>query len=154
MVPKILQGEKYFEPCFQLFKKNELGQLEKRQQVYLGEKEGEAISAIGNTVFHDAENLGLVPILELTSDQESTMDQELASFNKVYDIATYKRRQVCVTIKRYNIHKFIYVQIRLFTAKENEAVKLVAYVNHTLNKFKELSQILGGFMLVEDCNVQ
>ena len=107
----------YFEPCFQLFKKNELGQLEKRQQVYLGEKEGEAISAIGNTVFHDAENLGLVPILELTSDQESTMDQELASFNKVYDIATYKRRQVCVTIKRYNIHKFIYVQIRLFTQK-------------------------------------
>ena len=74
--------------CFQLFKKNELGQLEKRQQVYLGEKEGEAISAIRNTVIHDAENLGLVPILELTSDKESTMDQELANCNKVYDIAT------------------------------------------------------------------
>ena len=57
------KGKFYFELCFQLFKKNELGQLEKRQQVYLDEKEGEAISAIRNTVIHDAENIGLVPIL-------------------------------------------------------------------------------------------
>ena len=102
---KSYKGKIYFEPCFQLFKKNELGQLEKRQQVYLGEKEGETISAIRNTVIHDAENLGLVPILELTSDKESTMDQELANCNKVYDIATYNRRQVCVTIKRYKNKK-------------------------------------------------
>ena len=151
---KSYKGKIYFEPCFQLFKKNELGQLEKRQQVYLGEKEGEAISAIRNTVIHDAENLGLVPILELTSDKESTMDQELANCNKVYDIATYNRRQVCVTIKKYNINKPPYIQIRLFTAKENEAMKQVAYVNYTLNKFKELTQILGDFMFVENCNVQ
>ena len=72
---KSYKGKIYFEPCFQLFKKNELGQFEKRQQVYLGEKE--AISAIRNTVIHDAENLGLVPILELTSDKESTMDCQL-----------------------------------------------------------------------------
>ena len=85
---KSYKGKFLFEPCFQLFKKNELGQLEKRQQVYLGEKEGDAISAIRNTVIQDAENLGLVPILELTSDKESTMDQDLANCNKVYDIAT------------------------------------------------------------------
>ena len=151
---KSYKGKIYFEPCFQLFKKNELGQLEKRQQVYLGEKEGEAISAIRNTVIHDAENLGLVPILELTSDKESTMNQELANCNKVYDIATFNRRQVCVTIKRYNINKPPYIPIRLFTAKENEAMKQVAYVNYTLNEFKELSQILGDFMFVENCNVQ
>ena len=131
-----------------------MGQLEKRQQVYLGEKEGEAITAIRNTVIHDAENLGLVPILELTSDKESTMDQELANCNKVYDIATYNRRQVCVTIKRYNINKPPDIQIRLFTAKENEAMKQVAYVNYTLNEFKELSQIVGDFMFAENCNVQ
>ena len=56
--------KKYFGPCFQLLKKNELGQIEKSQQVYLGEKEGEKISAIRNTVIYDAENLGLVPVLE------------------------------------------------------------------------------------------
>ena len=76
--------------------------LEKRQQVYLGEEEVEAISAIKNTVIHDAENLGLVPILELTSNKESTMDQELAKCNKVYDIATYCGRQVFATINKSN----------------------------------------------------
>ena len=40
------------------FKKNDLGQFEKSQQVYLSKKKiGEAISAIPNTVIHDAENL-------------------------------------------------------------------------------------------------
>ena len=124
----------------------------KKQQVYLGEKEGEIITAIINTVIHDAENLGLVPILELTSDNESTLDQELANCNKVYDIVTYKKRNVCVTIN--NVNKPPYIQNRLFTAKENEAMKQVAYVNYTLNKFKELSQIFGDFMSVENCNVQ
>ena len=71
---KSYKGKIHFEPCFQPFKKIELGQNEKRQQTYLGEKEEEAISAIRNTVIHDAENLRLVPILELTSDKESTMD--------------------------------------------------------------------------------
>ena len=33
-------------------------------------------------------------------------------------------------------------------------MKQVAYVNYTLNKFKELAQILGEFMFVENCNVQ
>ena len=129
-----------------------MGQLEKRQQDYLVENKEDAISAIRNTVIHDAENLGLVPILELTSDKESTMDQELANCNKVYAIATYNRRQVCVTIKKYK--KPPYIQIRLFTAKENEAMKRVAYVNYTLNEFKELSQILGDFMFIENCNLQ
>ena len=136
---KSYKGKICFEPCFQLLKINDLGQFEKSQQVYLSKKEGEAISAIRNTVIHNAENLGLVPILELTSDKESTMDQELANCNKVYDIATYNRRQVCVTIKKYNINKPPYIQIRLFTAKENEAMKQVAYVNYTFNEFKELS---------------
>ena len=82
------------------------------------------------------------------------MDQELANCNKVYDIATYNRRQVCVTIKKYNVNKPSYFQIRLFTAKENEAMKQVAYVNYTLNDFKDLSQVLGYFMFVDNCNVQ
>ena len=34
-----------------------MGQLEKSQQIYLREKEGEAISTIRNNVVHDAEIL-------------------------------------------------------------------------------------------------
>ena len=73
---------------------NELGQFEKSQQVYHSEKEGEALSKIRNSVIHDAENLGLVPINEAKSGKESTMDQELEICNRVYEMATYTMRSV------------------------------------------------------------
>ena len=133
----------YLERCFQLLKITDLGQFEKSQQVYLSKKEGEANSAIRNTVLHDAENLELVPIYDAKSGKESTMDQELDICNRVYEIATYIMRRVCVKIKKYSVNKPPYNQIRLFTAKENEVMKQVAYVNYTLNKFKELSQIFA-----------
>ena len=66
------------------------------------------------------------------------MDQELANCNKAYDIASYSRRQFCVTIKTYIVIKLSYNQIWLIKAKEKEAMKQVAYVNYTLNQFKEL----------------
>ena len=82
------------------------------------------------------------------------MDQELDICNRVYEIALYNMRKVCVTINKYNVNKPPYIQIRLFTAKENEVKKQVAYVNNTLNKFKELSQTLGDFMFVDNCKPQ
>ena len=63
-------------------------------------------------------------------------------------------RRVCVTIKKYNVKKPRYIQIRLFTAKENEGLKQIAYINWTLNEFKELSQNLGDFMFVDNCKPQ
>ena len=137
-----------------MLKKNESGQIEKTQPVYLGEKEGERISAILNTVIHAAENLGLVPVLKPYSDKDSTMEQELANCHAVYDIATNKKRTGCVTIKKYSVNKPPYIQIRLFTAKENKVLKQVAYLNYSLNEFKELAQVLGDFMFVENCNVR
>ena len=104
-----------------------------------------------NTVIHDAENLGLVPIYEAKSGKESTMGQELDICNRV---ATYNMRRVCVAIKKYTLNKPPYIQIRLFTAKENEDLKQFAYVNYTLNEFKELSQIWGDFMFVDNCEPQ
>ena len=65
------KGKICLEPCFQLLKINDLEQFEKSQQVYLSDKEGEAISAIRNTVIHDAENLGHVPIYEAKPGRES-----------------------------------------------------------------------------------
>ena len=49
----------------------------------LGEKEEKATSAGKTTVIHNAENIGLVPKLELTSDKGATMNQELANCNKL-----------------------------------------------------------------------
>ena len=88
------------------------------------------------------------------SDKDSTMEQEHANCHALYDAATYKTRRVCVQIKKYSVKKPPYIQIRLFTAKENEVLTQVAYVNYTLDEFKELAQVLGEFVLVENCNVQ
>ena len=82
------------------------------------------------------------------------MNQELDICNRVYEIATYNMRSVCVTIKKYNVDKPPYIQIRLFTAKGNEGMKQSAYVNYTLNDFKKLSRILGDFMCVDNCKPQ
>ena len=82
------------------------------------------------------------------------MEQELDICNRVYEIATYNMRRVYVTIKKYNVNKPPYIEIRLFTEKENEAMKQVAYVNYTLNEFKELSEFLRDFMFVDNCKIQ
>ena len=66
----------------------------------------------------------------------------------------YNMRRVCVTIKKYGVNKPPYFQIRLLTAKKNEAKKQVAHVSYTLNEFKELSQISGDFMFVDNCKPQ
>ena len=122
--------------------------------MYLSEKEGEAKSAIWSTVIHDAENLGLVPIYEVKSGRESIMDQELDICSRVYEIATYNKRRVCVKIKNYIVNKSPYIQIRLLNAKENEDSKQVAFVNYTLNEFEELPQFLGDFIFVDNCKPQ
>ena len=82
------------------------------------------------------------------------MDQELANCNKAYDKITYSRRQICVTIKTYIVIKLSYNQIWLIKAKEKGAIKQVAYVNYTLNQFKELYQSLKNFLFIESSNVQ
>ena len=151
--PKIANnGKIYFEPCFQLLKKT--GTNQKPQQVYLSEKKGEKISAIRNIFIHDAENVGLVPVLEPYCDKDSTMEQELANCHAVYDIAAYQKRKVCFTIKKYSVNKPPYIHIRLFAAKENEVLKQVTYVNYALNDSKELAQVLRGSMYVEKSHVQ
>ena len=68
---------------------------------------------------------------EAKSGKESTMDQKVENCNRVYEIATHNVRRVFVTIKKYNLNKSPYIQIRLFTAKETETLKQVAYVNYT-----------------------
>ena len=100
LVLKIVQGESILQTVFQLLKITYLGQFEKSQHVYLSEKEGETISAIRNTVFHDTENLDLVPIYEAKSGEGSTMDQDLDICNRIHEIATYNMRRVYVTMSQ------------------------------------------------------
>ena len=49
--------------------------------------------------------LKLLDSYEAKSGKESPMDQELDICNRVYEIATYNMRRVCVTFKKYNVNK-------------------------------------------------
>ncbi|XP_063727293.1 thymosin beta-like [Symsagittifera roscoffensis] len=49
----------------------------------------------------------------LPTKEKSTMDQELDICNRVYDLATFNMRKVCVTIKTYKVNKPPYNQQRL-----------------------------------------
>ena len=69
MIPKILRGENFFlNTVFNLSRKLKWNNSKKDSKSILAKKEGEALPAIINKVIDDAENLGLVPMLELTSD--------------------------------------------------------------------------------------
>ena len=150
---KPYNGKIYFEHCFQLLKKNESGQIEKPSKSILVKKKGKGYQQYGILLFTMLKTLDSFLYCNPILTKDSTMEQELANCHAVYDVATYKKRRVCVTIKKYSVNKPPYIQIRLFTAKENEVLKQVAYVNYTLNEFKELAQVLGDLMFVENCNV-
>ena len=136
LVPKTLEGENIFGTVLSTNKNKwlktiwkvstSLSQLKRRR------------SNIGNPeyCYSWCWKLGLLPIYEAKSGKKSTMDQELDIWKRVHEIATYNMRRVCVTIKKYSKNKSPYIQIRLFTAKENEAMKKVANVNYNLNEFK------------------
>ena len=102
-----------------------------------------------NTVFQDAENLGIVPLLEPYSDKDSNIEQELANCQALYDIATYKKRRVCVTIKNYSVFDS---SLQKRTKWWSKLMKQ-AHVKFILNKVKEHAQVLGVFMFVENCKV-
>ena len=74
------------------------------------------------------------------SGKESIMEMVLDICNRIYEIASYDMRRVCFKIEKSSMNNPPYTQIRLFTAKKNEGLKQVAYVNSTLNDFKEISQ--------------
>ena len=94
---------------------------------------------------HGEQKLGLVTIYEAKSAKDSNMDQEDDICNRVYEIATYNMRRVHVTIKKKNVNKPRYTQIRLFTAKEIEAIKQNAYVNYSSERIQRTVSIILSF---------
>ena len=81
-------------------------------------------------------------------------DQELDTCYRVYEVATYNKRRVCVIIKKYSVNKLPYLMIRLFTTKKYEGSKQVAYVNYNLNDFEEFTQTFRDFLIVGKGKVQ
>ena len=114
--------------------------IQKPQQIYFDEKGREMISAIRNTINRDAGYLTFVTTLERYLDKNSIRKQELMNCHAVYDTPIVNKRRVCVTIKikKNTAVKSPFIQIRLFSAKEDKILKQVAYVNFNLNDLKKL----------------
>ena len=91
---KPYNGKINLELCHQLLKKIEWGQIEKSQKNLFS---GKRRKDIRNTeaVIHEAENLGLVSLLEPYSDKDSTMEHEHANCHAMYDASRYKKRRKC-----------------------------------------------------------
>ena len=135
---KPYNGKVYFKHCFQLLKKNESGQIENKARLTGWKRRGKDISnteywyswcwnnytrsCIGN-LFWQKLNHG-AGTCELSCGVWHSNIQE--------------EKEVCHN-QKYSVNKPPYIQIRLFTAKENEVLKQVAYVKNTLNDFKELA---------------
>ena len=60
---KPYNGNIYFEPCFQLVAKMNRD-ISKTSRKSIQVKKSGKVSAVRNTAIHDAENVGLVPVLE------------------------------------------------------------------------------------------
>ena len=69
----------------------------KQQQSYHGDNEGEKQSRQFEILYFYCENHGLAPIYEVTSGEESNLDQELDICSRVYEFATNNKKMVCVS---------------------------------------------------------
>ena len=116
-----------------------MGQVVKFQNNYLSEKQGES----GLLLFTMLETLDSLLHMKPNRAKKQLWINDICS--RVYEIAIYNMRRVCDTIKKYNVNKSPYIRIRLYTAKKNEELKQDAYVNYTLNEFKNYPKFWETF---------
>ena len=84
------------------------------------------------------------------------MKDVLQRCHKVREVSIGQNRRIYVTFIQYVQENpaSIYVQIRLFSRKENNEFKQVNYVSYNLDEFKELIQNLNDFSNIEQCTFQ
>ena len=146
-VPKNLPGESLFWTLFSTVQENWVWTFRKSQLVYLGKKEREAISAIRITVIQDAENLGIVPILEVTSDKESTTDHELANCSNVLTSQLTKEDKFASRSRSTLLTNLPTLRFDSSLQKRMKQLSKLP-VNYTLNVFQKMSNFLWDWLYV------
>ena len=99
------KGKKFLNSASNYSKKLSWGNSKKISKIILVEKKKKQSLQLEILLVRMLKTWISFPALEIISEKESTMDQELVNCNKKYDIANYKISQVCVTIKKYNVNK-------------------------------------------------
>ena len=96
--------------------------------------------------FSKEENLPAVQVKLLAKD----MEEQLKLTHKIVEVVDRPHRNICVIMLRYNVEKpeTSYVQMRLFgRRKDEEKINQIAYVNHKLDEFIYLLDVLNLFMI-------
>ena len=136
---KPYKGKFYFEPCFQLLKITSWDNLKSPKKSIFVKKKVKRYRQSRILLFTMLKTLDSYLYRKPNPPKNQLWIRTWRSLIEyIKKIATYKMRRMFVTMKKYSVNKPPNIQIRLFTAKENEAMKQVAYVNYTLNEFKEL----------------
>ena len=102
-----------------------------------------------NQLVNAAENFdrekSLAPVLIPTMSRD--IDEQFKLAHKLVDVVDRANRKICVTPLRYNVDKpeNSYAQVPLFARKkEDQKFQQVVYVNHKLQKFVHLLDVMSS----------
>ena len=98
-----------------------------------------------NAAGNCAKEESLTPVLLPTMFRD--MNEQLKLAHKVVDVVDRTKRNVCVTLLRYNVDKpeSSYAQVRLFERKkEDEEIQQVVYVNYKFEEFIVLLDVMNS----------
>ena len=87
----------------------------------------------------------LSPVLQSTLSKD--MEEQLKLVHKVIDVVDRPNRKICVTLLRYKVDnpEASYAQNRLFgRKKEEEKLQQIVYVNHRLDEFIYLLDVMNS----------
>ena len=85
------------------------------------------------------------PVLQSILSKD--LEEQLKLVHKVIDVVVRPRRRICVTLLRYKLDNSdtSFAQIRLFgRRKEEEKFRQIVYVNHKLDEFVYLLDVLNS----------
>ena len=87
----------------------------------------------------------LSPVLQSTLSKD--MEEQLNLVHKVIDVVDFPNRRICVTLQRYKVDnpEISYVQVCLLgRKKEEEKFQQIVYVNHKLDEFVYLLDVMNS----------
>ena len=120
-----------------------------RQNLSMGEADFNQFIRQRNQLVVAADNFlreqNLSPVLQSTLSKD--MEEQLKLFYKVIDVVDRPNRRICVTPLRYKANNpdTSYSQVRLFGRKtEEEKFQQIVYVNHELNEFVYLLDVMNS----------
>ena len=140
----------YLNNKLKVFKRaDKSGEFQLRQNLSMGEADFKQFMRQKNQLVvaanHFLREQNLSPVLQSTLSKD--MEEQLKHVHKVIDIVGRPNRRICVTLLQYKVDdpETSYAQVRLFgRKKEEEKFQQLVYVNHKLDEFVYLLDLMNS----------